>query len=312
MYRRNLSSGAGIQRCQDDREFNVLMLILRSNEKMKNFYSLLFLIFLTASCREKMPLVDCLTCEDDNPATITPQDRRVLIEEFTGVRCVQCPQGSLEIKNLKSIYGERLVAVSIHAGSLANPYSQSQYDFRTDEGENLLNFLGIPEGFPTGVINRKLFPGQPDLQLETAGAWAGRIVSELEIDALITLDIENTWNETDRSLQVHVIGGAIDRIGEEIKLTVLITESNITDTQMVPLEGIIDDYVHNHVLRKSLTAFDGDIIATSLNVGEFIDEEYAFSLPENWKAENCNVIAFVHLTGADKLVLQAVEKQLTE
>ena len=95
-------------------------------------------------------------------------------------------------------------------------------------------------------------------------------------------------------------------------MTVLITESNIIDVQKVPVYGIINDYVHNHVLRKTLTAYDGDKIANSLDVGEFISADYSFTLPNEWKAEDCNIIAFVHLSETNKLILQATEKDLIE
>lgn len=259
-----------------------------------------------------MPPVNCLSCGDDDMVVLTPQNKRVLIEEFSGVRCVQCPAGSLEIQNLQAIYGERLVAVSIHAGSLAAPYNQSQFDLRTEEGEDLLNFLGIPEGFPTGVINRKLFPGQPDLQLETAVAWAGHIASEMEETAPVALEIDHTWNLPDRRLTMRIFTQAFENIDQALKLSVFITESKIIDTQIVPGDGIIDDYEHNHVLRKSLTAFDGDRIADTLPAGELIAKEFNFTLPANWKAEDCHLIAFVHLAGNDKAVLQAAEKLLIE
>ncbi len=279
---------------------------------MKRNFTFLILIIILASCMEKMPLVKCLSCGDDDTVVLTPQDKRVLIEEFSGVRCVQCPAGSYEIQNLQSIHGERLVAVSIHAGSLAAPYNQSQYDFRTEEGEKLLNFLGIPEGFPTGVINRKLFPGQPDLQLETAAAWAGYIASEMEEMAPVALEIDHSWNPLERRLTLRIFTQAFENIDQALNLSVFITESKIIDTQIVPGDGIIDDYEHNHVLRKSLTAFDGDRIADTLPAGELISKEFSFTLPTNWKAEDCRLIAFVHLADNDRSVLQAAEKHLIE
>ena len=37
------------------------------------------------------------------------------------------------------------------------------------------------------------------------------------------------------------------------------------------------------------------------------EKEYNFTVPEEWKPENCYIIAFVHLGGDSKEVLQAVE-----
>ena len=273
-------------------------------------YTLLFSMLFLSACEENMPEIACLTCGNDT-VILEPQDRVVLIEEFTGVRCVNCPQGSAEIKNLLSIHGERLVAVSIHAGFFAEKYPQSQYDFSTTEGDALENFLGLPEGYPTGVINRKLFSSESDLQLEGASSWAGYIFQELEEEAVVSLDVENTWNETNRQLTVDVGGGAFDEIPEQVRLTVFITESKIIDPQLTP-EGIKNDYEHNHVLRKTLTAFDGDVIAASMNSGDLIDESFVYTLPNDWVVENCNVIAFVHLSDSGKLVLQATEKHIID
>ncbi|MDV7402453.1 hypothetical protein RZS08_64120, partial [Arthrospira platensis SPKY1] len=65
----------------------------------------------------------------------------MLIEEFTGVRCVQCPAGSADIETYLAIHGEQLIAVSIHAGGFSFPFDESVHDFRTEEGEALNSFL---------------------------------------------------------------------------------------------------------------------------------------------------------------------------
>ncbi len=153
----------------------------------------------------------------------------------------------------------------------------------------------------------KLFPSQPNLQLESASAWRGLITTALEEDTEDTLDIENIWDDNRRSLKINVSGGAIERIPEEIKLTGFIMKSNIIDVQKVPVNEIIDEYVHNHLLRKTLTAYDGDKVANSLDVGAFISSEYSFTLLKERKAEDCNIVAFVHLSETNKLVLQQLK-----
>ena len=102
---------------------------------MKKLISFLLLaLLITSACEEIQPVIDCLSCEDDGPPiVIDPQDRKVLIEEFTGVRCVNCPAGSAEIQNLLSVYGEQLIAISIHAGFYANPYPENQYPYDYEE-----------------------------------------------------------------------------------------------------------------------------------------------------------------------------------
>ena len=51
---------------------------------------------------------------DIDPATVF---RKVLIEEYTGHRCTNCPDGHRELASLHERYGDSLVAIGIHAGS---------------------------------------------------------------------------------------------------------------------------------------------------------------------------------------------------
>jgi hypothetical protein len=276
----------------------------------KIVFLLIVTILFTSACKENMPEIACLSCDDGPPIIIEPQDRRVIIEEFTGVRCVNCPAGSAEIENLLSVYGERLIAVSVHAGFYANPYPESQYDFSTPEGDDIETFLGTPVGYPTSVIDRKLFGTEPDLQLEGTASWGGYVAEELISDVKITLEVDNQWESSNRKLTVGIVGGTIEAINEEVRLTIMITESDIIDTQLTPA-GKDNDYVHKHVLRKTITASNGDVVASSLGVGEFVNEEYTFTLPNDWVADNCTVVAFFHNGTTNKEVLQAAEKHVT-
>jgi hypothetical protein len=277
----------------------------------------IILVFLYISslfaCQENMPEIACLSCENEQ-VVLQPQDRRVLIEEFTGVRCINCPAGSIEIENLLSIHGEKLIAVSIHAEFFANPYSENQFDFRTDEGEFIISLLGLPEAYPSAVIDRKQFTGESDLQLVGKELWAGRIAQQLEETAKVSLIVDNNYDVGPRNLSVDISGGALEVINEEVRLTVMITENNIKDAQLTPdsSPGLDLDYSHKHVLRKVLTAYDGDNLADTMAAGDTFEKSFSFSLPEGWNAANCEVIAFAHLAGDRKDVLQAAEEHLTD
>ncbi len=279
---------------------------------MKNIiYLFLFTFLFSIGCKENMPVIDCLSCEEEEKE-LEPQDRRVIIEEFTGVRCVNCPAGSAEIQSLLNTHGAQLIPISIHAGFYANSYPESQYDFSTSEGDNLETFLGLPEGYPTSVINRKLFNNEPDLQLEGATSWGGKVAQEVQNDAIITLEISTQWNSSTRNLTIGIAGEVLEAINEEVRVTVMITENDIVDAQLVPTFGVITDYVHKHVFRGTATAYNGDVVANSLNVGGLIDVEFTYSIPNDWVAENCNVVAFFHNGTTNKEILQADEEHVTE
>ncbi len=282
----------------------------------KYIFLLLALSGFFLACNENMPVIDCLSCEDNGGGggPTGPQVKNVLIEEFTGVRCIGCPAGSTEIQNLISQSNGRLVAVSIHAGFFSLPYPENDYDFRTDGGTSILNFLGQPEANPAAVVDRKQFPGEADLQFVNTSAWAGIISQQYDEMAKLSMTLENTYNENNRTLTMKVSGESQELITEEVKLTIMITESGIVDNQLTP-ESSPDsnpDYVHNHVLRKVITAFEGDVIASTLGEGATFEETYTFIIPNDWVVADCEVIAFTHLSESNKEVLQAVQEHLAD
>jgi hypothetical protein len=265
--------------------------------------SCLVLSLILSSCQENMPTIPVLGPPDTG-------SRKVLIEEFTGVRCVNCPQGSAEIENLLGLYGGNLIAVSIHAGTFSPPYGDSQYDFRTEAGTELLTFLGEPLGYPSAVINRKKFQGQFGIQ-SNQQSWAGFIESEIAEEPRMGISINVTYDENNRETKVQITLIANEPINEDLRLSVMLTESNIVDQQETP-EGKKADYVHKHVLRDLLSNNTGDNLGNSFVLGEVIEKNYTYTLPENYKAENCNVVVFVNLAGDDKNVLQVDEAHIVE
>lgn len=271
----------------------------------------ILLSFLLFSCEEIPPVITPITGPDTTEVNLENQQRQVLIEEFTGVRCVQCPAGAAEIKALLAIHGERLVAVSIHAGGFAPPFTgESQYDFRTPEGDQILSQLMEPFGYPSAVVNRKKFDGEIDLQLSKS-QWPGYIEQEKAIPPKVKIGLIPDFNLDSRLLDLEVLLVVQEAIDEEVFLSVMITESGIIDVQDTP-DGKKTDYEHNHVLRDMLTSANGELVAATLSAGQEITKNYTFSVPAGWNPDNCHVVAFVHLGADKKEVLQAIEVDMTE
>ncbi len=273
------------------------------------FLLLCSLLWLSA-CSEIPPVIP----EPSNPAgpdDLDNQQRQVLIEEFTGVRCVNCPAGSAFIQDLLALHGNRLVAVSIHAGEFSYPYNDSQYNFQTPEGDQILNYLGQPFGYPSAVIDRKLFEGEATLQVGK-GSWAGYIEQEKAQPPKVKVGLETAWQAAGRKLEVDATVRAVENVSaDDIRLTVLITEDGIVDVQETP-QGKDPNYVHRHVFRTTLTPALGESLGPALTAGQTLNRSYSFAMPDLWVAENCHVVAFVHLDGASKEVLQAHQVAVVE
>ncbi len=265
---------------------------------MKQLWFFFFLFFFFSACTEIPPEIP--SAGGSTPGS--DQERQVLIEEFTGVRCVNCPAGSAQIQDLLATYGERLVAVSIHAGEYSPPLPESLYDFRTEEGDQLIDYLGAPFGYPSAVINRKQFPGEFSMQLGQA-KWAGYIAQELAEAAKVKIAIKPNYEESSRQLSVEVTVFPQEDLPDDLNLSLMITEDDITDYQVTP-SGTVSDYEHRHVLRDMLTPYDGEPFGEVLLSGSEVVRHYSLTLPQQWVADRCHLVALVSGSASNKEVLQ--------
>lgn len=259
--------------------------------------------------------ISLLGCLDTDSVEIpalgsgSDSERKVIVEEFTGVRCVNCPDGSAEIQNLIALHGEHLIAISIHSGFFSKPYDENLYDFRTADGDALASFLGEPQAFPTAIINRKIFSGQSERQLSKQ-SWAGYIQSELDEAPKFNISTVSNFDSGSRNLTVKVTIVPLENVNIDLKLSVLLTENDIKDYQLLPT-GKEPNYLHKHVFRRVLTSeVSGQTIGQSFIKGQNVEMEFSATIPVEWQSENCHVVSFVHQNGPDYDVLQADEVKM--
>ena len=264
----------------------------------------LFAIVSFFSCTENMPVVP--------EAPIIDTARKVMVEEFTGVACVGCPSGSAELELLLSQYGSNLVVVSIHTSDFGSPLPTSQYDFRTQDAEEIADYLGRPAAYPSAVVDRKDFDGGAYFLQSDKTLWSGFISQELEEDPKLTVNITKEYNETTRELEVRVSGSAEEDITGDLRLTIMVTENNIIDAQDVENVGIVEDYKHKHVFRTTMTNPTGDPLVTDMSVGDTYDKTYSMVLKDEWKTADCEIIAFVNLVNGQKKEILQVESAHVE
>jgi hypothetical protein len=272
---------------------------------MKNLIISLFVLLTAVSCHETEPVIPALGNGDGN-VPIRPRTRKVLIEEFTGVRCVNCPAGASEIEGFQSQFKNRVIAVAIHAGTpWAVPYGESKYDFRTQETADLLNYLGSPLGYPSAVINRT--PQNNSLQIGQS-QWGALVTQDLKDSAAVAIDLSYSLSEN----KVTTTLTAFETLPADCRITVLLAESGVVDYQLNPDPiGKKSDYVHNHILRRTLTPFDGQGITNIPAVGKSVTLTFPLTLSPNWKTDKLSVVAFVHRSlSNDRKVLQAQEVKI--
>lgn len=212
------------------------------------------------------------------PAVVS---RAVLIEDFTGQRCVNCPKATAEIGQLQEMYGEdNVIAVAIHSGPLA-VYSNSKVTgLRTELGDAYYDFWKV-EAEPSGLVNRR-----GDVSL--LNQWGTRVYEELQTVAPLTLALEGNVSEEQAEVTVECI--ALDEL--KGKLQVWLLEDSIVAPQMLP-DGTMDvNYVHHHVLRASMNGMWGTDV--DWRQGETAVLRFQSAIQPEWNVSHLTAVAFVY------------------
>jgi len=265
----------------------------------------LFIIFI--SCDEK-PV--------DIPEFSVPDTgKTVLIEELTGVSCPNCPAGSARLQSLIQLFEGSVIGVSVHGDFLSDPVTASEFDFRNEEGVKLEEYLSPWFGKPCATFNRIQVENASEFAISNIGLWQQIVEEELAKPQSIEIQLNTQFDESTREMSVSAGIIPLENIDGDIRISVMLTESHIIDAQLNQSEVILD-YEHNHVLRKMITSFDGDVLSSGLIEDNILNASYSFVLPEEqgwWIPENMEVIVFISkVTENSKEILQASSAHIIE
>ena len=228
----------------------------------------------------------------------------VLLEDYTGVRCNNCPAAGEIALNIQKQYGHSVVVLGVHSGFLSMPIG-GYPDFTTTEGSAWYNFFGFDSN-PIGTVNRKLNGG---VYAFPSTEWTDAVASTLQEESTVAMASNVEYNEATRNLKVDVISKALVELPETYSLTVCIMEDSIVGKQLLP-SGNDDNFVHRHVFRGTLNGTWGeDINTAAIAADEVINKSYSVTLNEAFNADQCYIIAYV-ANSDTKEVLQVIEKKI--
>lgn len=228
---------------------------------------------------------------DVNPVNPEEVGRAILIEDFTGQRCINCPTGTDIINGIVEAYGEdNVIAVGIHSGPLGFKGNAKVMGLMTDTGNEYYTRWDKENkmGQPWVVFNRKT---SPDSHYYNWAALVSTIISE---KANLSVKIANAYDAATRTLTTTVgadgVKGTVNG-----KLQVWIVEDGIKALQMMPDGKSNKEYIHNHVFRAAVNGTWGEDV--TVKEGETTTKQYQYVLPEAWNADNIAVVAFVYNDG---------------
>lgn len=231
-----------------------------------------------------------------------PTGKTVLLNDYTGVRCVNCPAASELAHNLLEQYGSRLAVMSIHAGSLAAPPTGSSFpDFRTEEGTE---WYGNNASNPLGSVDRvKLLQGYT-LQ---DNSWADAVATAMEETQSVEIVVDNFYDEASRMLTATIDAQALGSLSGDLAVTVCLMEDNIVGMQ-VTTSGLQNDYVHHHVFRGTLNGTYGENI--QFNGDNQFSKSFYKEIPDNFDVSNCYIVAYIYDNSQNMKILQTAVKKV--
>lgn len=215
--------------------------------------------------------------------------RKVLIEDFTGYYCVNCPRATAELHRMMDLYPCHIVPVAIHYGFFAEPFSSGDADYRSSEGTEVGSYFSITESLPVGMVNRKSINSDRNIQFEN---WTNVLLDYVSLDQFADVEIlcENSLKEG--VLEVSISLEEIKNMDSEYHLVAWITEDKVIGKQK---DGsvTVDDYEHNHMLRGGIL---GDNTAWGIPVilPSTVEKQFTWPADKGWVADNCHLVIYVY------------------
>jgi hypothetical protein len=288
-------------------------------------------LFLLSACKEEIPtglnLLPERSIFDTTYITNvipTPQPANVLIEDFTGVKCANCPRAQLAAKNIVAANPKRVFVIGIHPGkgllnSFVSPFKtpgddhDSKYDFRTDEGADIITFLGSSGSLPIGAINRTKFNSESAILIDDP-KWNGYTLGFLNNNSIVNIDTfsnKGVYFVEANKLRMNIKLSYTSSTNDSQYISIAIIENGLVDFQKSG-SITIEEYDHEHVLRRMVTPATGTQLKASIISGRVFETTYDYELTptETWNKKNLKVIVFVHngTNGNNKFVVQQVKE----
>lgn len=241
--------------------------------------------------------------------------KKIVLEEYSGATCSNCPLGILAMENLERLYPENVVPVVLRA------YGGDQLGIGIG---SYVEFLGL-EAAPSARINRGdvVFPmvsNMGDYMLSGAGlkdsetgadilTWLDVFRRELAEPADMDLEIESAYDAATQTVNaVCSVRNALNVKDSNVNIFAVITENGLTSFQDNGFSSVEDPdlgewgkggsngslvypYTVNDVARGSFgTTYNGTggLVPSEMESGKYYNANLRFTLPKNIEnADNC-------------------------
>jgi hypothetical protein len=284
--------------------------------KFAFFIPLSVIVLFSACTKEIGPAIDFSKVQAKDTFYMAPvenaQLKNVLIEEFTGVKCPNCPDGHNIVATIQNANPSRVIAIGYY------PFGQAQTeplkdltkaDFRIADATELSTLLGGIQFLPIAAVDRKMFGGAI---LTARTLWSSNVQARLAVATPINMQLSVSYDDASREAIIKTTLKYTSALSTKHNISLAIYENNLVDAQEYPTY-IDSSYTFKHVLRDVITPVGGASVLDSLTTkaaGLVFEKTILYTLPAKWNPTNCKIVAFVHDAAATKEVYQVIEKSV--
>ncbi len=262
-----------------------------------------------------------VACAQETPTLVSTevQKRKILIEEFTGIGCVNCPRAHKTSNKIVADHPGKAFVINIHQGTYADGQDP---DLTTQWGNALFNMIEA-NSYPIGTINRHVFDEKTKKLAVSDAEWAATAPNVLDMPSYVNVGAKATIDWAQRKLVVDVEVYYTEDPGEGITsnfLNVALLQDHIQGKKdqvgmnTNPAQVINGKYDHLHALRDFLTGQWGEEL-TGIAKGKLIKKTYTKILPADIKKvdvlmEDLSVLAYV-VESKEREVLNVCHAEMT-
>ncbi|NNC82088.1 MAG: Omp28-related outer membrane protein [Flavobacteriales bacterium] len=302
------------------------------------YIALLSSLFLTlSSCEEvedpvlEVPgdgggdVLDWELCPDVIPSEyqfpefipVSNPEQDVLLEDFTGHTCANCPEAAEVASDLEDAYPGRVHVASVHAGP-GNGFQQVQAgyptDFTTQAGDDYVDQIDPPIfGNPAGTINR-LGGGPTGGIWFLPDQWPTKTDEALALEPRLSIQMEAFHCPQSHGLFVHsAIESEVSLDPSEYRYIIYLLRQKVISPQSDGSQTI-EDYEHHNVLSDNINGSWGTAISPdTLAVEQMVELNHSYQLPDpaldsTYQVSNLALLGFV----VDRQSEEVIQSQFLE
>ena len=254
--------------------------------------SLIFAVFATVAL-----FVACEIVPENERLEVVemePSERNVLLLEFTGWKCVNCPSAAIVAHTLVSALNENIVVVAMHPEGHGFTSPENTVNaLSTSDAMKYLEYYGgsAATAFPTGGVNGVKFGGE---YLQGKDEWIAQVMGQRAIAPDCFIDLTYSKDGGHKVVATITPDTAMN-MNYNVSLQMWLVENNI----VAPQASQGSNYVHQHVFRKALNPLWGDELGVLSGV---TTKEYSFEIESRYVVDNCAVVAVLINTDTKEVI----------